>query len=373
MRRDVAQHVAVGQVDRCRRRAAEIHGAIGDGVEHGLDVRRRTRNGAQDFADGGLLLEAFLGLVEQPHVVDGDGGLVARTSRPALPACRVNARGSIRHRTMAPIARSFAHQRHREHRTIAEAPLHLARRPGIRCPTSGTRSSRWIVVRSMTARPVTSRASAARHVTPLLRSVDVFPMPRPDAARRHRPAQTRDCAASQSFSARSATASSTGCTSSGELEITRRISLMAVCCSRPSFVSLNRRTLSMAIAAWRAKVSTTVTWSGANGLRLAPVEEDGAVGTAFADQRHRQHRPTAECARRSAAASGNSDVAAAERRPRSGSSCGRRSARPVTECSRQRHRYQVLRRAPSTANRSARGTQHRRHRPEDTRVRCLAR
>ena len=47
-------------------------------------------------------------------------------------------------------------------------------------------------------------------------------------------------------------------------EITRRISLIAVCWSSASFVSLNRRTLSIAIAAWRANVSTSATWSGAN-------------------------------------------------------------------------------------------------------------
>ena len=63
-----------------------------------------------------------------------------------------------------------------------------------------------------------------------------------------------DCAASHSLSARSATASSTGCTSVGELEITRRISLIAVCWSSASFVWLKRRTLSMAMAACRAKV-----------------------------------------------------------------------------------------------------------------------
>ena len=41
--------------------------------------------------------------------------------------------------------------------------------------------------------------------------------------------------------ARSATASSTGCTSVGDSLITRRISLVAVCRSSASFVSLNRR------------------------------------------------------------------------------------------------------------------------------------
>jgi hypothetical protein len=59
--------------------------------------------------------------------------------------------------------------------------------------------------------------------------------------------------ASHRRAARSAIASSTGFTSVGELEITRRISLIAVCWSSASFVSLNSRTLSIAIAAWRRR------------------------------------------------------------------------------------------------------------------------
>ena len=56
--------------------------------------------------------------------------------------------------------------------------------------------------------------------------------------------------------ARSAIASKTGCTSVGELLITRRISAVAVCCSSASLVSLNRRTFPIAITAWSAKVVT---------------------------------------------------------------------------------------------------------------------
>ncbi len=57
-------------------------------------------------------------------------------------------------------------------------------------------------------------------------------------------------------------ASNTGCTFVGELEITRRISLVAVCCSsasvREAFLawsSVSSRAFSMAMAAWSAKVS----------------------------------------------------------------------------------------------------------------------
>jgi len=55
--------------------------------------------------------------------------------------------------------------------------------------------------------------------------------------------------ASHSRIALVATASNTGCTSVGELEITLRISLVAVCRSRASFVSVNSRTFSIAMTA----------------------------------------------------------------------------------------------------------------------------
>ncbi len=51
------------------------------------------------------------------------------------------------------------------------------------------------------------------------------------------------------FNAAAAIVSNTGCTSLGERLITRRISLVAVCRSSASFVSLNSRTFSIAITA----------------------------------------------------------------------------------------------------------------------------
>jgi hypothetical protein len=52
-----------------------------------------------------------------------------------------------------------------------------------------------------------------------------------------------------------AIASNTGCTSVGELLITLRTSAVAVCLSSASFVSLNRRTFSIAITAWSQRFS----------------------------------------------------------------------------------------------------------------------
>ena len=72
--------------------------------------------------------------------------------------------------------------------------------------------------------------------------------------------------APHSLAAFSATASRTGWRSVGELEMTRRISLVAVCCSRASVRSAFRacssassRAFSMAMTAWSAKVSSRAT------------------------------------------------------------------------------------------------------------------
>ena len=56
-------------------------------------------------------------------------------------------------------------------------------------------------------------------------------------------------------------ASNTGCVSVGELLITFRISEVAICRSSASFVSLNKRTFSIAITAWLAKVITSSSWT----------------------------------------------------------------------------------------------------------------
>ena len=58
--------------------------------------------------------------------------------------------------------------------------------------------------------------------------------------------------------------SNTGFVSAIELEIAESTSPEARCWSSASFVSLNSRTLSMAMAACRAKVSSSATWSGVN-------------------------------------------------------------------------------------------------------------
>ena len=80
--------------------------------------------------------------------------------------------------------------------------------------------------------------------------------PRPGRSARSGPRTAR--------AALSTMASITGCRSVGELEMTRRMSAVAVCCSsasvRSAFLassSLNSRTFSMAMTAWAAKVSSS--------------------------------------------------------------------------------------------------------------------
>ena len=73
--------------------------------------------------------------------------------------------------------------------------------------------------------------------------------------------ETTLTSAAHSFSARSPMMSNTGCTSVCDLLITRRIALVAVCCSRASVrsrfrasSSVNSLTFSTAMTAWSAKV-----------------------------------------------------------------------------------------------------------------------
>src|SRR5262249_1879050 len=76
-------------------RLAQPDGALGDDVEHWLDVGRRARDDPEDLPGGRLLLEGlghvgmglregtvlFLELREQPHVLDGDDRLVGEGLR----------------------------------------------------------------------------------------------------------------------------------------------------------------------------------------------------------------------------------------------------------------------------------------------------
>ena len=62
--------------DHRRMAAKKPLGAFRDRVEYRLHVGRRTGDDLQDIGGRGLPLQRFLGLVEQPDVLDRDHGLV---------------------------------------------------------------------------------------------------------------------------------------------------------------------------------------------------------------------------------------------------------------------------------------------------------
>src|SRR5213079_1078812 len=104
----------------------------------------------------------------------------------------------------------------------------------------------WSVFRSINARPESESRLMGRTSTWLTGSADgPFEARWRSVLPSVRYIEAAD--ASHRRAARSAIASRTGNTSVGELEITRKISATAVCCSRPSLVSLNSRTFSIAI------------------------------------------------------------------------------------------------------------------------------
>ncbi len=75
--------LAVEEEQSAALRLAQPRGVVEDRVEHGLDVGRRARDDAQDLGGGRLLLQRLgqlavssLQLLEQPHALDGDHGLI---------------------------------------------------------------------------------------------------------------------------------------------------------------------------------------------------------------------------------------------------------------------------------------------------------
>ena len=106
---------------------------------------------------------------------------------------------------------------------------------------------------------------------------------------------TLPLSALQSRRALLAMVSKTGCTSVGELEMTLRISLVAVCCSRVSVrsrlrasSSLKSRTFSMAITAWSAKVLRSSICPSVNGPASVRAIAIAPMGAAVTKHRHGQ-------------------------------------------------------------------------------------
>ncbi len=109
--------------------------------------------------------------------------------------------------------------------------------------------------------------------------------------------ETTATSAPHSLPARSAMMSKTGWTSVGELEIARRISLVAVCCSSASVrsrlrapSSVKRRTFSIAMTAWSAKVSYQLDLAVRERLDLRPKENDDTDRDSLPQQGHGNQR-----------------------------------------------------------------------------------
>src|SRR5262249_4527459 len=74
--RDQVQQLAVERRYETAVGTTQAHHGPSDSIEDGLDVYRRTRDHSENFTGRSLLVEGLLGLVEQPHILDGDDGLI---------------------------------------------------------------------------------------------------------------------------------------------------------------------------------------------------------------------------------------------------------------------------------------------------------
>ena len=62
-------------MDGCPIRLAQLCGKLNQRIEHRLQIEGRAADDFEHVGGGGLLLQQFAQLVEQPRVLDGDDGL----------------------------------------------------------------------------------------------------------------------------------------------------------------------------------------------------------------------------------------------------------------------------------------------------------
>jgi hypothetical protein len=81
--RKEAKHVAIPGIDISKLGVADANGLLQHGLEHGLQIARRTADDLEHLRRGRLLLQRFreldgalTQLVEQPRILDGDDGLI---------------------------------------------------------------------------------------------------------------------------------------------------------------------------------------------------------------------------------------------------------------------------------------------------------
>ena len=75
MHGDRAEAVALGQLQDSELGFANTDGILQHGLEHRLQFARRRTDDLEHVGGGGLLLQRFAQLAEQPRVLDGDDGL----------------------------------------------------------------------------------------------------------------------------------------------------------------------------------------------------------------------------------------------------------------------------------------------------------
>ena len=133
-------------------------GALDDGVEDRLHVRRRAADDAEHLGRCRLMLQrlaqfrvALAEFLEQPHVLDGDHGLVGEGFKQLdlLVGERTNLRRRI---WIAPIGSAFAQQR-RDKRSECQRRRLPADYSGNSASASAKMSWICIVSRSIMARP----------------------------------------------------------------------------------------------------------------------------------------------------------------------------------------------------------------------------
>jgi hypothetical protein len=110
---------AVDETDhRSREAAYEAVCAGRDGLEHRLHVGGRRGDHLEDVGRGGLPFERLLRLVEQPHVLDGDKGLVHKCADQFDLAIRIGA-GLRPHQREYAFDAAFPDHRYGEHGPIS--------------------------------------------------------------------------------------------------------------------------------------------------------------------------------------------------------------------------------------------------------------
>ena len=103
----------------------ELQAGVDDRFEDRLRVGRRTADHPEDLGGGGLLLERFPGLVEQPRVLDRDHGLVGEGLHQVDVGLGERLDPAAQQRDHADRL-AIAQHRHRQHRAEAVTRLELA-------------------------------------------------------------------------------------------------------------------------------------------------------------------------------------------------------------------------------------------------------